>query len=128
MKLLLDTHTFLWWCANDKQLSQQAKSLIGDGSNDVFFSVVSGWEIAIKSRLGKLPLPDKPEKFLASMLEYHHFQVLPVTLSHVVADYDLPAHHSDPFDRLLISQAKLENLALLSNDAQIKKYELTVLW
>jgi PIN domain nuclease of toxin-antitoxin system len=128
MRLLLDTHAFLWWCANDPQLSTAASSAIADAANEVFVSAVNGWEIAIKARLGKLPLPDKPASFMTDMLKRHAFAVLPITMSHAVAEHDLPAHHSDPFDRLLISQAKLEGLTLVTNDPQLQKYGLNTLW
>jgi len=125
---LLDTHTFLWWCAADKQLSNTAINLISDAKNRVFVSAVSGWEIAIKSRLGKLPLPDKPDVFMANMLKHHSFEVLEISMSHAVAEYDLESHHSDPFDRLLIVQTKLEGLTLISNDGLIAKYNVATVW
>jgi len=128
MRLLLDTHTFLWWCANSPRLSQAAANAIADGSNDVYISAVNGWEIAIKARLGKLPLPDKPDVFMTAMLKQHAFGVLPISLSHAVAEHDLQTHHSDPFDRLLISQAHLEGMTLVTNDAQINRYSVATLW
>ena len=128
MRLLLDTHTFLWWCANSPQLSKEAADAIADGNNDVYVSAVNGWEIAIKARLGKLPLPDKPDVFMTSMLKRHAFGVLPISLGHAVGEYDLPTHHSDPFDRLLISQTQLEGMTLVTNDAQINRYGVSTLW
>lgn len=128
MNYLLDTHTFLWWCAADKQLSDTAVKLISDAKHDVFVSAVSGWEIAIKSRLGKLPLPDKPDVFVAAMLKRHAFGVLEINMRHAVAEYDLDSHHSDPFDRLLIVQAKREGLTLITNDALIAKYDVATIW
>ena len=128
MKLLLDTHTFLWWCSADPKLSQPATTAIADASNDVFVSAVNGWEISIKSRLGKLPLPDKPDVFISKMLKQHAFAVLPVTMSHAVAEFDLRTHHNDPFDRLLIAQAVVEGLTIVTNDAQIKTYSVSSLW
>lgn len=128
MRLLLDTHTFLWWCANDPNLSPLARKHIADGSNEVFLSAVSAWEIAIKSRLGKLALPDKPEAFITAMLKRHGFSVLAISMRHVMADYDLPAHHSDPFDRLLIAQATIEGLNLVSNDIKMAAYAVEILW
>ena len=128
MILLLDTHAFLWWCAADTQLSEVARDAIADGNNRVLVSAVSGWEIAIKARLGKLPLPQAPAAFMAAMLTRHRFEVLPVRMAHALAEYDLPAHHNDPFDRLLIAQAKHEGLTLVSNDGQIARYEVARLW
>lgn len=128
MRLLLDTHTFLWWCANSQRLSQRAKAAISDAANDVFVSAVNGWEIAIKARLGRLPLPDAPTAFMAAMLERHAFAVLPITMVHAVAESELPAHHGDPFDRLLVSQAKLEGMQLVTDDTQIQRYDVSTLW
>lgn len=128
MRLLLDTHTFLWWCADDPSLSQLAREHIAESNNEVYLSAVSAWEIAIKARLGKLPLPDKPDKFVAAMLKRHGFGVLTISMKHVLADHDLPTHHSDPFDRLLIAQAIIEDLSLISNDAKLANYPVTVLW
>ena len=128
MKLLLDTHTFLWWCANDPQLSRDAVQAISDAENDVFISAVNGWEISIKARLGKLPLPEAPLTFMQRMLERHAFGVLQITLSHTLAEFDLPAHHSDPFDRLLIAQAQKEGMTLVTNDRLIHIYTVKTLW
>ncbi|CAA9558904.1 MAG: hypothetical protein AVDCRST_MAG86-441 [uncultured Truepera sp.] len=128
MRLLLDTHAFLWWCADDPRLSRRAVQAVSDGSREVLLSAVSGWEVAIKARLGKLPLNDVPTTFMARMLERHAFGVLPVTMRHALGDYGLPAHHSDPFDRLLVAQAQLEGLTLVTDDAFIRRYEVETLW
>lgn len=128
MRLLLDTHTFLWWCAADSRLSQTVLQVVADETNEVLVSAVSGWEVAIKARLGKLPLEESPEAFMARMLAHHAFGVLPVTMRHAVRDYALPAHHSDPFDRLLVAQAQLEELTLVTDDALVRRYEVKTLW
>lgn len=128
MRLLLDTHTFLWWCANDPRLSQHATAAISVADNEVFVSAVNGWEIAIKSRLGKLPLPEPPKAFMTTMLERHAFGVLAVTLSHALAEFDLPTYHNDPFDRLLVAQALTENLTLVTDDGKIQEYGGQWLW
>ncbi|MEX2535888.1 MAG: type II toxin-antitoxin system VapC family toxin [Trueperaceae bacterium] len=128
MKLLLDTHTFLWWCADSQRLSETARRAISAKSNDVLVSAVNGWEIAIKARLGRLRLSEKPSTFMARMLALHAFKVLPVTMAHAVAEYDLPEHHHDPFDRLLIAQAKSEGALLATNDEIVKRYEVMTLW
>jgi len=116
MRLLLDTHAFLWWCANDPRLSTKVTAAVGDGDNEVYFSAVSGWEIAIKSRLGRLDLPEAP------------FGVLPITLRHALSDFQLPAVHPDPFDRLLVSQAQVEGLTLVTNDRAMGKYDVATFW
>ncbi len=128
MRLLLDTHAFLWWCADDVRLSEGARQGIADAANEVYVSAASGWEIAIKARIGKLELGRAPEAFMLRMLERHAFGVLPITLRHALYDYALPTYHSDPFDRLLIVQAQLENLTLVTNDNQIARYDVSSLW
>lgn len=127
MRLLLDTHTFLWWCANDAKLSKRAVQTIAE-AEEVFVSAVNGWEISIKVRLGKLPLPDAPLPFMQKMLERHAFSVLPITLSHTLAEFALPTHHNDPFDRLLIAQAQGEDMTLVTDDTIIQRYDVKTLW
>ncbi|MDT3680961.1 MAG: type II toxin-antitoxin system VapC family toxin [Truepera sp.] len=128
MRLLLDTHAFLWWCANDPRLSTKVTAAVGDGDNEVYFSAVSGWEIAIKSRLGRLDLPEAPTEFVPRMLQLHAFGVLPITLRHALSDFQLPAVHPDPFDRLLVSQAQVEGLTLVTNDRAMGKYDVATFW
>lgn len=128
MNFLLDTHSFLWWCANDSKLSPLALNTIADIDNNIYLSVVSAWEISIKSRIGKLLLPEKPDAFIAKMLQQHSFSVLAITINHALKEHDLPNHHNDPFDRLLISQALVEDLSLISNDRKITNYDLKILW
>ena len=128
MRLLLDTHAFLWWCANDSRLSQAALHAIADADNEVSVSAVNGWEISIKARLGKLPLPDPPRIFMNKMLERHAFGVLPITLTHALAEFDLPTHHNDPFDRLLVAQAQVEGLTLVTDDGKLQMYGVDLLW
>lgn len=128
MKLLLDTHTFLWWCADHAQLSKGVRDAVGDASNEVYLSVVSGWEIAIKSRLGRLPLTEPPSVFVPRMVERHALGILTIGLKHVLADHDLPPVHHDPFDRLLVAQALAEEMILVTNDEAIAKYPAATLW
>ena len=124
MKLLLDTHTFLWWCADDPRLSEAARQEIADAGNEVYVSAVSSWEIAIKTRIGKLELGEVPEAFMLRMVARHAFGVLPIAMLHTLRDYGLPVHHADPFDRLLIAQAQLEGLTLVTNDDKIAHYDV----
>lgn len=98
------------------------------GRNELFFSAASGWEIAIKARLGRLEIPDEPGRFLTEQLSRNAIQVLPIYLSHAVLACALPGHHRDPFDRLLISRAILERLTVLSADPQISRYAVEVVW
>jgi PIN domain nuclease of toxin-antitoxin system len=128
VRALLDTHTFLWWITDDQRLSLRAREIIADGRNDLLFSAASGWEIAIKAGLGRLEVPDNLDRFMTEQLSRNAIQVLPVYLSHALRVYTLPDYHRDPFDRLLVSQAVLEKLALLSADPQIARYPVDLVW
>ncbi len=128
MNLLLDTHSFLWWVANDRRLSGNVIREVGSELNTVYLSAASGWEIAIKARLGKLPLPEAPDTFVARMVAHHALTVLPISMRHAVYDFTLPNHHSDPFDRLLVAQAVTEELVLVTNDEKIASYRVATLW
>ena len=128
MRLLLDTHAFLWWIVADKQLSSVARATIQDPHNEIFFSTVSSWEISIKASLGKLVIPDSPRQFFRQQLRNNRFQILPITVEHTVAIYQLPHHHRDPFDRLLIAQCHVEQLSLITNDQLIHQYAVPTVW
>ncbi|RJP53640.1 MAG: type II toxin-antitoxin system VapC family toxin [Anaerolineaceae bacterium] len=128
MKYLLDTHTFLWWNMDDAQLSPLAKEIISDGANEIFLSAATAWEIAIKTARGRLELPEDPTRYVSSRMNLHGFQALPVQVHHAVQVYKLPLHHADPFDRLLIAQSWIESMPLISVDAEIRKYEVEVVW
>ena len=128
MKVLLDTHTFLWWNTEDPRLSTRAREMISNGENEVFLSVASAWEISIKTAKGKLILPELPLSYILSRMALYRFQPLQVQISHAVQTYDLPRHHDDPFDRLLVAQSQVESIPLISSDAEIRKYELEVIW
>jgi PIN domain nuclease of toxin-antitoxin system len=128
MRYLLDTHTFLWWNMDDAQLSPLAKETIADGDNEIFLSAATAWEIAIKTARGRLELPEDPTRYVSSRMNLHGFQALPVQIHHAVQVYKLPMHHADPFDRLLITQSQIESMPLISVDAEIRKYEVEVVW
>jgi PIN domain nuclease of toxin-antitoxin system len=128
MKALLDTCTFLWWNLNDPQLSAAARKVIENGDNEIFFSAVSAWEITLKAARGRLILPDLPGRYIAERLAYNHFQALPIQVSHALQIERLPEYHRNHFDRLLIAQAQLENLSLLTADEQIRRYDLSIIW
>jgi PIN domain nuclease of toxin-antitoxin system len=128
MRYLLDTHTFLWWNMDDPNLSSLAKELILDGNNEIFLSAASAWEIAIKTARGRLTLPEDPTHYISNCLIRNGFQALPVQIQHAVHVYKLPMLHADPFDRLLIAQSQIESMPLISGDADIRKYELEVIW
>lgn len=128
MKALLDTPTFLWWITDDARLSPSVRQLMGNGQNRLFFSAASGWEIAIKTRLGRLDLPGEPAAFILGQLACNAIEVLPVQLSHALEVYALPDHHRDPFDRLLIAQSQVEGLPLLTRDPLIAQYAVDTIW
>ena len=128
MRALLDTHAFLWWNLDDPQLSPIARNFIADGGNTLYLSAVSAWEIAIKAAKGRLTLPGPADRYVAARLSLHHIAVLPVEVSHALEVYNLPPLHTDPFDRLLVAQAGLEKLPILTADAAIGRYEVEVIW
>ena len=128
MKLLLDTHTFLWWITDDPQISAKALELMGDSQNDLYWSAASTWEVAIKYALGRLPLPDAPTIFLPAELGKNRIVSLPIVDTHAFQAGLLPRHHRDPFDRMLVAQAQIETLGIVSNDTIIRLYNVNVYW
>lgn len=122
MKLLLDTHVLIWFAENDAQLSAESRRVLEDESNDLYCSVASIWELAIKTSLGKLKMAAPLGGAFRGRLEATGFAVLPVEYSHAAAVQALPWHHRDPFDRLLVAQATVEQLALVSHDTQLDAY------
>jgi PIN domain nuclease of toxin-antitoxin system len=123
MRLLLDTHVLLWCLTDDPTLSSSLRDVITDGSNDVLVSAASAWEIAIKKALGKLEAPDD----LSNAIAVCRFKTLPVTVTHAMHAGALPKHHNDPFDRMLVAQSILEDLMLVTRDARIVAYEVSVM-
>ena len=128
MKLLFDTHTFIWWDSDPGKLSSQVLKLCQDENNTLILSVVSAWEIQIKSQLGKLKLDLPLADLIGGQQRINQIEVLPVALEHVLALDRLPQHHKDPFDRLLIAQANVEDATLLSKDAIFIEYSVEVVW
>ncbi len=128
MKLLLDTHCWLWWFANDPRLGEPARNLIGDGANAVYLSAASSWEIAIKTSLGQLTLPEPPERYVPSRLASQGMRGLAIEHVHALKVASLPAHHRDPFDRLIVAQAQVEGLPVLTVDENIAAYEVDAMW
>jgi PIN domain nuclease of toxin-antitoxin system len=128
LRLLLDTHVFLWWITLDARLSAKARKLISAVENDSYFSAASAWEIAIKLRMGRLEVAGELQAFLHEQLAANRFQVLPVQVRHAARVATLPDHHRDPFDRLLIAQAELEELTLVSADPLLRRYGVDVAW
>ena len=128
MKLLLDTCTFLWFINSDAKLSKVARESIEDASNEVFFSAVSSWEISRKYEMGKLTLPMPPELFLPTQRAVNRFTFLPLEELDLIHCSRLPPHHRDPSDRLLVAQASLNGLTLLSPDPLFRHYAIRVRW
>ena len=123
MRLLLDTHVLLWWLNDDRSLTDEHRRLIQDKRNSCYVSAATVWEISIKSGIGKLEIASE----YLDVVRSQGFLELPVSWLHVNAVRELPEHHRDPFDRLLVAQATIEGMVLLSVDPVIRKYGITVL-
>jgi PIN domain nuclease of toxin-antitoxin system len=128
VNLLLDTHAFLWFLDDDPQLSSKAKKLIEDAANRKFVSVATCWEIAIKVGLKKLDLGEPATTFLPRELAANHFDLAAIELRHATFVETLPPHHKDPFDRLLIAQAIIEGMPIVSADVAFDPYGVSRLW
>ncbi len=128
MRALLDTHAFLWWVTDSVRLSRLAREILSDVNNSLLLSAASAWEIAIKAQVGRLKLPSDPARFVAEQLALNGIEGLPIQLSHALHTSTLPAHHRDPFDRLLIAQSQLEGLPILTSDPLITRYAVQVIW
>ena len=128
MRILLDTHAFLWSVMDDPKLSDRARSIFLDADNELLISAVTGFEIAVKYALGKLELAEPPRDFIENRILNNALTQLPISLSHTYRLSHLPPHHRDPFDRLLISQALEEDIPLLSTDSAFGLYNVEVIW
>ncbi len=126
MRLLLDTHIFLWAISDDDRLTARVRKAIEDRRHSVFVSAATTWEIAIKWRAGKLELPLPPDDLVPTGIARSHFDILPISVAHTLAAANLPMHHSDPFDRILIAQAMIENATLITVDEKIMRYTVPV--
>lgn len=123
MRLLLDTHALLWWLADDPTISLAARAAIGAADSEVFVSAASAWEISIKTALGKLTAPSD----LEHQLDLNRFAPLSITIRHAYAAGILPQHHADPFDRVLVAQAKAEDLVVVTRDRRFDLYGVATL-
>lgn len=128
MTVLLDTHTFLWFILDDPQLSTDARLTIENGSNTVLLSPASPWEIAIKTSIGKLSLDEPFNVLIPREIRSNHFDLLPISVEHTAAVATLPYHHRDPFDRMLIAQAAVEDLPIVGADAKFDAYGVSRIW
>lgn len=125
MKYLIDTHILIWFLEGDKQLSTEISALIENSQNEVYISQASLWEMAIKIGIGKLRLSISLSE-LEQFLMGHQFQILPINFPHYEELQNLPFHHQDPFDRMIIAQAKVENLILITHDRRFQMYDVNL--
>jgi PIN domain nuclease of toxin-antitoxin system len=128
VRLLLDTHAFLWFLLDDPQLSASARALIEDPANDVEISPASYWEIAIKIGLNKYALPEPYQIFMEREIADNDFRILPIEPKHTAVLTTLPLHHRDPFDRLIVAQAMVEGISVVSIDPRLDAYPIKRLW
>ena len=128
MRFLIDTHTFLWFVTDDPKLSDYALGLIEDETNEVYLSMATLWEIAIKFSIGKLTLHKPFQDFVDEQIHINEFQLLKIEPAHVKTVSILPLHHRDPFDRMLIAQSIVENLPIISVDTVFDAYGVNRLW
>lgn len=128
MNILLDTQIFLWALAEPKRLGEQAKSCLKSQKNQLYLSAASSWEIAIKAGLGKLPLPEPPDKYISTRMASLKIAPLDIKHYHTFIVYQLPLYHRDPFDRILIASAIAENFPLMSADQQFRHYDVDLIW
>lgn len=128
MRLLLDTHAFMWLDNDAAKLPNTLIDLFKKAETSKVLSTVVPWEMRIKASLGKLELRDDLKKIVDEQVQRNHFSVLPVTLEHVYELRTLPPHHRDPFDRLLIAQARVEGCTLVTSDPKVSLYDVPILW
>lgn len=126
--MLIDTHVLLWWIGTDHRISSRVARLIENPDCTVFVSTATVWEIAIKAALGQLEMPLDLGSFLRREIAANGFKNLPITFEHAVSVRDLPQHHRDPFDRLLIAQSRIEGLPLVSSDRRFSLYDVELVW
>lgn len=118
----------LWWITADKRLSPKSRALLKSHRNTLYWSVASSWELSIKHALGRLTFDEPPEALIPSELDKNRIETLVITNEHAFMTGRLPAHHRDPFDRLLVAQARIESLGIVSNDSKLSLYEVDVFW
>jgi PIN domain nuclease of toxin-antitoxin system len=128
VKAIIDTHVLLWWLLDDARLSPRVRMIIGDGRNQLLWSVASSWELANKVGLGKLRVPGPLRSYMPQKLQEQSLQTLHIEHAHAFEVAELPSHHRDPFDRILIAQARVERLPLISVDEQFTAYDIDVIW
>lgn len=128
MRYLLDTMVWLWSVGPTEMIGRAGLDVLNDGEQEVYLSAASAWEVAIKTKLGKFTLPEDPGRYVPKRLATQGIRSLPITQSHALKVYELHIHHRDPFDRLLIAQAIVEGITILTADRNFGKYPVDVLW
>jgi PIN domain nuclease of toxin-antitoxin system len=128
LRLLLDTHCWLWMRGEPERLSEVSRRVLRDPGSALYLSAATVWEIAIKFAAGKLQLPEPPAAFVARRIEEDQVTALPILFAHALRAGELPPHHHDPFDRLLVAQAQIERLALLTADRELAQYDVPIHW
>ena len=128
MRYLLDTNAWLWSVGATELIGKAGLSILTDGAQEIHLSVASIWEVMIKAAVGQLALPESPPAYVTSRLARQGVRSLPISQAHVFKVYDLPFHHRDPFDRLLIAQAMVEGMTILTADAAFRRYNVDMVW
>jgi len=128
VKYLLDTNVFLWSIGPLRKLNQQALDLLAGGQEEFYLSAASAWEVTIKSAIGRLTLPHPPKRLVPESVKLLSLRPLPITQTHALAVSDLPLHHHDPFDRILIAQAVTEDMVLMTSDRLFSRYPVQTFW
>jgi PIN domain nuclease of toxin-antitoxin system len=128
VKYLLDTGIWLWSIGNVERIAPKGREVLTNGQEEIYLSAASSWEISIKAGLGKLHLPAPPAQCIPSFMARQNLLSLPVTHAHAVKVYDLPPHHRDPFDRLILAQSIVEEMTILTADKAFTKYPVETLW
>jgi len=128
VKYLFDTSVWLWSLSAPQRISREGLSVLGRGNEEFYFSAVNSWEIAVKWARGKLPLPEPPASYVPKRMSDQGIRALPITHTHTLAVSKLPAHHWDPFDRLLIAQAQTEGMTILTADRAFRLYDVQIVW
>ena len=128
MRTLIDSHVFIWWVLDRPDLSDRCRDIVADPANEIIMSVASAYEIALKASRGRLTLPDAPDTYLRDRLHANAFVSLSVDLIHVLRAATLPHIHGDPIDRILIAQAQVESIPILTTDPAIARYDVETIW
>ena len=128
MRALLDAHAFIWWVLDMPKLSAECRRVLSDGTNEIIVSVASSYEIVYKAGQGRLTLPESPETYVRSRMAANGFTSLPIELSHALRAGALPRIHGDPFDRILVAQAQVEGLPIVTADPVIARYDVETIW